>query len=78
MRWDRYLLMKAIETLLSATEEDVGEALKAGSFGNWPQDEADLLEFFILMIDTKLDGKVLSPSEAALKDLKLNFRSSDH
>ncbi|TCM28375.1 hypothetical protein EDF59_1294 [Novosphingobium sp. ST904] len=70
--------MKAIETLLGATEEDVREALKAASFGNWPQDDGDLLEFFILMIDSKLSGRVLPASEIGLDDPDLNFRSADH
>lgn len=70
--------MKAIETLLTATEEDVREALKAASFGNWPQDDGDLLEFFILMIDSKLSGRVLPASEIGLDDPDLNFRSADH
>ncbi|WP_159979441.1 MULTISPECIES: hypothetical protein [unclassified Novosphingobium] len=70
--------MKAIETLLGATEEDVREPLKAASFGNWPQDDGDLLEFFILMIDTKLSGRVLPASESGLDDPDLNFRSADH
>lgn len=70
--------MKAIETLLSAIEDDVREALKAASFGNWPQDDGDLLEFFILMIDLKLSGGVLSASEIGLDDPDLNFRSTDH
>lgn len=70
--------MKAIETLLSSTEEDVATALKAASFGNWPQDEADLLEFFILMIDTKLSGNPLAGSGSRMDDPNENFRFSDH
>jgi hypothetical protein len=70
--------MKAIETLLSATLEDVALALNACSFGNWPQDEADLLEFFMLMIDTKLAGTALGSSESCIEDSQVNFRSSTH
>lgn len=70
--------MKAIETLLSANLEDVARALEVASFGNWPQDEEDLLEFFILMIDTKLAGAPLDMSETTLGDLRANFRSTDH
>lgn len=69
--------MKPIESLLDATEDDVIEALRVASFGNWPQDEADLLEFFILMIDTRLGGTPLSPSDTGLAE-GVNFRCSDH
>lgn len=71
-------LMKAIEPLLGAAQEDVALALKQASFGNWPQDDADLLEFFILMIGCRLGGTVLTRSETGLGDPDINFRPLDH
>lgn len=43
-----------IERLRQADEEDVIAALQGADFGKWPEDEAGLLEFFNLMIDTIL------------------------
>lgn len=44
--------MTELERLRMATEDDVQRALEGASFGAWPQDEAALLEFFNLMLDT--------------------------
>lgn len=46
--------MTPLERLRMASEDDVEQALKDASFGSWPQDEAELLEFFNLMIDVVL------------------------
>lgn len=46
--------MTEIERLRLASEDDVLAALKDASFGTWPSDEAGLLEFFNLMMDTLL------------------------
>ncbi|TDW65396.1 hypothetical protein EDF57_103580 [Novosphingobium sp. PhB55] len=46
--------MTEIERLRMATEDDVQRALEGASFGAWPQDPAALLEFFNLMLDTKI------------------------
>lgn len=46
--------MTDVETLRAATEDDVIAALEGASFGAWPEDEAGLLEFFNLMLDTML------------------------
>lgn len=70
--------MTALHTLLSATEQDVAVALKSASFRNWPQDDADLLEFFILMIDIKLGGSRVAQTDTSLGDPDVNFRSTDH
>ena len=70
--------MESVRALLNATEDDVRIALKSGSFGNWPQDEADLLEFFILMIDTKLGQGGAPGRDAGLDDPDENFRRLDH
>lgn len=43
-----------LETLRSANEDDVITALAGASFGGWPQDEADLLELFNLVIELKV------------------------
>jgi hypothetical protein len=47
-------LMSAVQSLHAATEDDVLAALGHASFDAWPQDEAELLEFFMLMLDQKL------------------------
>lgn len=46
--------MASVQDLRAATEDDVIAALEGASFGNWPQDEADLLEFFNRLLDVKL------------------------
>ncbi|TCM21461.1 hypothetical protein EDF56_101125 [Novosphingobium sp. PhB165] len=46
--------MTDIERLRMASEDDVERALKDASFVSWPNDEAALLEFFNLMLDTML------------------------
>lgn len=48
--------MDPIQTLRQSTEDDVIAALKNMAFDNWPQDEAELLEFFNRMLDLKLGG----------------------
>lgn len=47
-------VMGPIRELRAATEDDVIAALEGASFANWPQDEAELLEFFNRMIDVRL------------------------
>lgn len=54
--------MTLVQNLRAATENDVIAALRGASFGNWPQDEADLLELFNRMLDVKL-GKEAGESE---------------
>ncbi|MFT4056452.1 MAG: hypothetical protein QM681_18260 [Novosphingobium sp.] len=46
--------MTTAETLRQTTEDDIREALKDATFGNWPQDEAALLELFNRVLDLKL------------------------
>lgn len=46
--------MDPIQTLRQSTEDDVIAALKNMAFDNWPQDEAELLEFFNRMLDVRL------------------------
>jgi hypothetical protein len=46
--------MDPIQTLRQSTEDDVIAALEKMTFDNWPQDEADLLEFFNRMLDVRL------------------------
>lgn len=45
--------MNKPDTFGTVTEDDVIAALEGGSFGNWPQDPAALLEFFHRMLDLK-------------------------
>lgn len=52
--WAELDMLVKPSAVRAATEDDVIAAVEVASFGNWPQDPADLLEFYNRMLDLKL------------------------
>ncbi len=53
-----------IQTLRTLTEDDIAEALKDATFGDWPKDNAALVELVQRVLDIKFgedDGFVAIP-----------------